>query len=53
MVCSSTEMVRAVLRLWFQRFLQWFISGGCQVYILMANIVKYNFNISLFDGFIL
>jgi len=50
-VCSSAEMVRAMLMLWFRRFLQWFISGRCQVNILMPNTVKYNFNISLFVGF--
>jgi hypothetical protein len=38
-VCSSEELVHKMWRLQFYRFLQWFISGGCQVYGMVANAV--------------
>jgi hypothetical protein len=38
-VCSSAELAHKLQRLQFYRFLQWFLSGGLQVYILLANMV--------------
>ena len=34
---SNGKLVRKVRRLHCYRILQWFISGGCQVYVLVAN----------------
>jgi hypothetical protein len=34
-VCSSGELVHTMLRLYLYRLLQWFISGGCQIYVLV------------------
>ena len=39
-ICSSAELVHKMWRLQFHRFLQWFISGECQIYVLVANIVQ-------------
>jgi hypothetical protein len=38
-ICSSAELVHKMQRLQFCRILQWFISGGLQVYVLLANTV--------------
>ena len=40
LVCGGVELVHKMQSLWFYRFLQWFISGGQQVYVLVANTVK-------------
>ena len=37
-VCSSAELVRMMRGLEFRRFLQRLISGGCQFYVLVANM---------------
>jgi len=34
-ICSSGEQVHKMERLKFYRLLYWFISGGCQVYVLV------------------
>jgi len=36
-VCSSAELVHMMRGLEFLGFLQRLISGGCQVYVLVAN----------------
>jgi hypothetical protein len=37
-VDSHAELVHKMRRLKFYRCLQWFISGGCQVYVLVTNM---------------
>jgi len=36
-VWSGAVLVQEMGRVWFYRFLQWFISGGCHVYVLVAD----------------
>lgn len=38
-VCRSAELIHKMRTLQFNRFLQRFISGGCQAYMLLANLV--------------
>jgi hypothetical protein len=38
-VCSSAELVHKMQMLYFHRFLQWFMAGGCQVHALVAKKV--------------
>ena len=40
-ICSSAELVHKMYRLQFRRLLQWLISGGCQEYVLVANMVLF------------
>jgi len=39
LVFSSGKLIHKMRRLHFYRILQWFISGGCQGYVLVANTV--------------
>lgn len=38
-VGSGAELVQEMRNLWFYRFLHWFISGGCSVYVLVAKTI--------------
>jgi hypothetical protein len=38
-VCSSAELVRKMWSLQAYRFVQWFVSGGCPIYVLVAKKV--------------
>ena len=38
-VSNNVEPVHQMRRLQFYRFLQWFVPGACQVYVLVANTV--------------
>jgi len=38
-VGSGIGVVQGMGMLWFYRFLHWFISGGCPVYVLVAKTI--------------
>jgi len=38
-VGSGAELLQDIGRLWFYRFLHWFISGGCPVYVLVCKTI--------------
>jgi hypothetical protein len=42
-VRSSSELVHKIRRLKFRRLIQWFKSGGCLVYVSVANTDTINF----------
>jgi DMSO reductase anchor subunit len=45
-VRSSAELVHKMRKLKIRKLIQWFISGGCHVYVLVADMDTINFKLA-------